>query len=80
MVAGVAERGPAAAAGMRTGDVIWAVRDESVVSLADFYRKVWASGDAGAEIPIELLRDGRTVWVRVKSIDRSSLLKAPRLQ
>jgi S1-C subfamily serine protease len=56
------------------------VRDESVSSLADFYRKIWASGDAGAEIPIELLRDGRTVWVRVKSIDRSTLLKAPRLQ
>jgi S1-C subfamily serine protease len=80
VVAGLAERGPAAAAGMRAGDVLWAVRDESVTSLAEFYRKVWASGDAGAEIPIELLRDGRTVWVRVKSIDRSTLLKAPRLQ
>ena len=80
LVAGLAERGPAAAAGMRAGDVIWAVRDESVSSLADFYRQVWASGDAGAEIPIELLRDGRTVWVRVKSVDRNSLLKAPRLQ
>jgi S1-C subfamily serine protease len=80
VVAGLAERGPAAAAGMRIGDIIWAVRDESVSSLAEFYRKVWASGDAGAEIPIELLRDGRTVWVRVKSVDRASLLKAPRLQ
>ncbi len=80
VVAGVAENGPAAAAGMRTGDIVWAVRDESVTSLADFYRKVWASGPAGAEIPIEVLRDGRTVWVRVKSVDRQALLKAPRLQ
>jgi len=80
VVAGLAERGPAAAAGMRTGDIIWAVRDESVGSLADFYRMLWASGEAGAEIPIELLRDGRTVWVRVKSVDRNALLKAPRLQ
>jgi S1-C subfamily serine protease len=80
VVAGIAERGPAAAAGMRVGDVLWAVRDESVTSLADFYRKVWASGTAGAEIPIEVLRDGRTVWVRVKSTDRSSLLKVPKLQ
>jgi S1-C subfamily serine protease len=80
VVAGVVEGGPAAAAGMRTGDIIWAVRDESVASLSDFYRNIWASGDAGTEIPIELLRDGRTVWVRVKSIDRNSLLKAPRLQ
>jgi S1-C subfamily serine protease len=80
MIAGLSERGPAAAAGMRIGDVVWAVRDESVQSLADFYRKVWASGPAGAEIPIEVLRDDRTVWVRVKSVDRSALLKSPRLQ
>jgi S1-C subfamily serine protease len=80
VVAGVSERGPAAAAGMRVGDVVWAVRDESVEGLADFYRKVWASGDAGAEIPIEVLRDERTVWLRVKSVDRAALLKAPRLQ
>ena len=80
VIAGLSERGPAAAAGMRVGDIVWAVRDESVQSLADFYRKVWASGPAGAEIPIELLRDDRTVWVRVKSVDRTAILKAPRLQ
>jgi S1-C subfamily serine protease len=80
LVAGLAERGPAAAADLRIGDVLWAVRDESVASLADFYRKVWASGDAGAQIPIEVLREGRTVWVRVKSADRAAFLKAPRLQ
>jgi S1-C subfamily serine protease len=65
---------------MREGDVIWAVRDQSVTSLADFYRKVWASGSAGTEIPIEVVRDSRTVWVRVKSADRRSFLKRPRLQ
>jgi S1-C subfamily serine protease len=80
VIAGLSENGPAAAAGMRVGDIVWAVRDASVQSLADFYRKVWASGPAGAEIPIEVLRDDRTVWVRVKSIDRQAILKAPRLQ
>lgn len=80
VVAGLSERGPAATAGMRVGDVVWAVRDESVDNLGEFYRKVWESGDAGAEIPIEVVRDGRTVWVRVKSADRASFLKAPRLQ
>ena len=80
VVARVAERGPAAAAGIREGDVISAVRDQSVSGLADFYRKVWASGAAGAEIPIEVVREGRTVWVRVKSADRASFLKRPRLQ
>jgi S1-C subfamily serine protease len=80
VIAGLSEHGPAAAAGMHVGDVVWAVRDESVESLADFYRKIWASGAAGAEIPIEVLREDRTEWVRIKSVDRRSLLKGPRLQ
>jgi len=80
VVVRVAEKGPAAQAGVREGDVVWAVRDHSVQSLADFYRKVWSCGSAGVEIPIELVRDGRTVWVRVKSADRASFLKRPRLQ
>ena len=80
VVADVSPRGPAAAAGLREGDVLWAVRDESVTGLADFYRKIWASGPAGTEIPIEVVREGRTVWVRVKSADRAALLKTPRLQ
>jgi S1-C subfamily serine protease len=79
-IAGVLPKGPAAAAGIRVGDIIWAVRDEAVNNLADFYRKLWATGSAGVEIPIELVRDGRTVWVRVKSRDRASMLKKNPLQ
>ena len=60
LIAGVDERGPAAAAGLHRGDVISAVRDSSVDSLADFYRKVWSCGPAGAEIPIEVVRDKRS--------------------
>jgi S1-C subfamily serine protease len=60
--------------------VISAVRDQSVASLADFYRKLWASGRAGAEIAIEVVRDGRTLWLRVKSADRAAFFKTPRLQ
>lgn len=80
VVAGVSERGPAAISGMKLGDTISAVRDESVASLADFYRKVWSSGPAGAEIPIEVVRDERSLWLRVKSADRNAFLKQPRLQ
>jgi S1-C subfamily serine protease len=80
VIAGVLPQGPAMQAGMRVGDIVWAVRDEAVSSLADFYRKLWKSGSAGTEIPIELVRDGRTVWVRVKSRDRGSMLKKRSLQ
>ena len=78
-VMGLSEKGPAAKAGVRRGDVVASVRDASVDGLADFYRKVWDSGDAGAEIPIEVIRDDRAMWVRVKSADRASNLKKPRL-
>ena len=80
VVADVAESGPAASAGMQQGDVIASVRDGSVEGLSDLYRKVWASGPAGTEIPLEVVRDGRAVWLRVKSADRSAYLKRPKLQ
>jgi S1-C subfamily serine protease len=80
VIAGVLPDGPAQQAGMRVGDLVWAVRDEAIGSLADFYRKLWKSGAAGVEIPIELVRDGRTVWVRVKSRDRGAMLKKNLLQ
>jgi S1-C subfamily serine protease len=80
IVASVAEHGPAAAAGMRRGDVLTAVGESQIESLADFYRKIWSRGPAGVEIPIEFMRDGRTMSVRIHSADRSSFLKRPRLQ
>jgi S1-C subfamily serine protease len=79
LVANVAERGPAAAAGLREGDVVLGVRDHGVESLADFYRKVWSSGPAGTEISIEVVRGNRSLWLRIKSADRGSYLKKPRL-
>ncbi len=79
VVADVDERGPAAAAGLRRGDIISAVGDASVDDLGDFYRKVWNCGPAGAEIPIEVVRDRRSAWLRIKSADRGALLKKPRL-
>ncbi|SDR56793.1 serine protease, S1-C subfamily, contains C-terminal PDZ domain [Rhizobiales bacterium GAS113] len=79
VVVNVAERGPAAAAGLRQGDIVSGVRDWGVESLADFYRKVWSCGPAGTEIPIEVVRDSRSKWLRIKSADRGSFLKKPRL-
>ena len=79
VIGGLTPTGPAAAADIRVGDIVWAVRDEAVTGLADFYRKLWNSGAAGVEIPIELVRDGRTVWVRVKTLDRRALMKSASL-
>ncbi len=80
VVANVSENGPAAAAGLRRGDVLAGVGGSEIESLGDFYRKVWGRGPAGVEIPIEIVREGRAIGLRVKSADRSSFLKRPRLQ
>jgi S1-C subfamily serine protease len=80
IVMSVAAGSPAVQAGLRPGDVISEVRGKEIGGLADFYRKVWASGPAGAEIPMRVIRNGREAWLRVKSGDRNSFLKKPQLQ
>jgi S1-C subfamily serine protease len=80
VVMSVTQGGPAAQAGLRQGDIISEIRGDEVDGLADFYRKVWTSGPAGAEIPMRVLRNGREAWLRVKSADRNSFLRKPQLQ
>lgn len=79
VVVGLAGKGPAARAEIKTGDVILAVAEKKVSSLAALYRKVWSLGDAGVEVPLTLYRDGVTFDVRLNSSDRAKFLKAPKL-
>jgi len=79
VVAGVAAKGPAARAEIRPGDLILAVRGEKVSSQMQFYRKFWALGPAGVDVPLTLYREGDTFDVSVKSSDRAKYLKAPKL-
>jgi S1-C subfamily serine protease len=79
VVMGLAGKGPAQRARIEAGDLVLAVGGEGVDSLADLFRKIWAQGEAGVEVPLTLLRDGRMLDVMVKSGDRQSFLKAPRL-
>jgi S1-C subfamily serine protease len=80
VVAALAEHGPAEAAGLRRGDILASVRGAEVADLGDFYRKVWRCGDAGVEVPVEIIRDGRALGLKIHSADRTSFLKRPRLQ
>ena len=80
VVAAVAERGPAEIAGLRRGDILASVRGAEIADLGDFYRKVWNCGDAGVDVPIGVIREGRALAVKVKSADRTGFLKRPRLQ
>ncbi len=76
----MSEPGPAASAGIRRGDILAGVCGDEVTDLGDFYRKVWGLGDAGVEVPIEIIRDGRALGVKIRSADRTAFLKRPRLQ
>ncbi|WP_458096687.1 S1C family serine protease [Roseomonas sp. WA12] len=73
---GVTARGPAARAGLRKGDVILAVNQEEVSDLAGFFRRIWALGEAGVDVPLLLEREGDRFEVNVTSGDRQRFLKS----
>ena len=79
LVIGLAPRGPAEQAGVEAGDIVLAVAGRAVGSLASFFRRVWALGEAGVEVPLTIHRAGRTFELRITSADRHHFLKAPRL-
>ena len=76
---GISAKGPAARAELKAGDVILAVKGEKISSHSGFYRKLWALGSAGVDVPLTIFRDGRTLELRVTSGDRNRFLKAPKL-
>jgi S1-C subfamily serine protease len=62
--------GPADIAGIKTGDVVIAVKGKPVKGLADFYRQVWALGNAGIEVPLNILQDIQIREIKIRSADR----------
>ncbi|MEN3348944.1 MAG: hypothetical protein V7632_2579 [Bradyrhizobium sp.] len=79
VVVGIASKGPAARAELKTGDVILAVGGDKVTDQAGFYRKLWSLGTAGVDVPLTVYHEGVTFDVTLASIDRMRLLKAPQL-
>jgi S1-C subfamily serine protease len=79
VVAGMSPRGPAARAELKIGDVIIAVNGERVASQREFYRKFWALGPAGVDVPLTLYREGDTFNVVLTSTDRARLQRKPKL-
>ncbi len=78
IVTRVSPDGPAEAAAMRPGDVIVRLGGQVIKGQADFYTRLWARGEAGVEVPLEVLRDGRIQSVTIKSIDRERYYRARR--
>jgi S1-C subfamily serine protease len=74
-VSRVTAGGPAEKAGLKRGDVIVGVNGETTKNMADFYRKVWAQGTAGASVGLDVLQDSQVRRLDVKSINRLDHLK-----
>ena len=66
----VTSGGPAEKAGLKPGDVILAVDGKEITGLSDFYRKVWAVGKAGVQVPLSALQGVKIREIKVHSIDR----------
>ncbi len=79
VIVGLASRGPAEKADLRTGDMVLAVAGPEVSDLAGLFRAVWSLGTAGVDVPLLIHRDGNTFEVTVTSGDRNRFFKAPRL-
>jgi S1-C subfamily serine protease len=75
VVSRVAPGAPAEKAGVRKGDVIVGVGGETPKDLPDFYRKVWAQGRAGVDVPLDVLQNQQRRSLQVHSINRLDHLK-----
>ena len=72
----VSPEGPADKAGLKNGDILIGVGSDDVSSLAEFYRRVWALGAAGVDVPLRVLQGVQVKEVTVRSIDRVDYFRA----
>jgi S1-C subfamily serine protease len=67
--------GPGEAAGVRKGELITKVAGQSVYDMAELFRKVWALGSAGVEVPLTIADESGTRPVVLRSADRYDYLR-----
>jgi S1-C subfamily serine protease len=67
---------PAEKGGLKVGDIIVRIGGERVTGQVDFYRKLWAAGPAGTDIPLVVLQGAQMKDVVISSIDRTKHLRA----
>ena len=77
LVAGITSGGPADRTDLAIGDRILSVNECKVFDLAQFFRCIWSLGNAGADIPLRIQREGHTLDIIIASADRFDLLKKP---
>ena len=73
----VSRNSPAQRAGLAAGDVVLAVDDNPVATLADFYKKLWDRAAPDAEIRLTIQQGSDTRTIVLKAQDRMLTLKKP---
>jgi len=75
VVTRVLPESPAALAGLTRGDIILGVGGEPVGRQGEFYRRLWASGEAGSTVVLHVLHRKTVRQLAVQSMDRMAFLR-----
>ena len=76
VISGLYDDCPAESAGLQVGDVIREVGGEPVSGLANLFRRIWRTGEAGVDVPMTIMRNRESIAVTVHSTDRDDCLKS----
>lgn len=68
---------PAEQAGLEAGDVIAAVDGVAVGDLASLYKTLWRDHRAERTVALDIVRDGETLHVKARAIDRMTTFSRP---
>ena len=75
LVVRVSPEGPADDAGLKAGDIIVGIAGDGIKGQADFYTRLWKSGNAGVEVVLDVLRGNRVENLKIKSVDRNNYFR-----